>query len=179
MPEATIAEKPISGAARMRAENLEAEARAAAPVKPWQPAPLPHQKPKTAAVQAQLEEADSIRSQGQELAARADSMTTAAKLLDQRITALEVEKAELLGRITAAETRDCKAELARNRARIHQLYGKTTLTAPEINDLNISGQSLAWLPLFEKELVALAKTLKARVEKIDEELAGLTASESK
>ena len=103
-------------------------------------------------------------------------MTTAAKILDQKITALEVEKAELLGRITAAEGRDCKAELARNRARIHQLYGKTTLTGPEIYDLNIAGQSLSWLPLFEKELVVLAKTLKARVDAIDKELATIIES---
>jgi hypothetical protein len=166
---------PVSRVNPMTTSRLAAEAAAAVPVKPWTP-PLAHEKPKSPDFQARLEEAEEIRSQGQALAARADSMITAAKIRNQKITALEVEKTELLNRITAAEGRDCKAELARNEARFFDLYGKLAQTLPEIADLNTCVQSFAWLPLLEKKLLVLAKTLKARVEKIDEELASLTAS---
>jgi len=174
--ETESAPAPAARTNPMTVSRLAAQAAAEAPVKPWTPASAPPRHP---VVLAGLEKAAELRVQGEQLNAQAESITTRAKLTEQRIVAFQVERAELLGRITAAESRDCKAELARNRARIHLLYGKTTLTSAEIYDLNTAVQSLAWLPLFEKELLTLAKTLKARVEKIDEELAGLTALESK
>jgi hypothetical protein len=161
----------------MTTQRLAAAAAANAPARPWQPAPLtPPPHPRVVELTA---EADAVRAAVAAESARADSLTTAAKIVGQRIASLEREKTEMLNRIASVEGRDCKAELARNRARIHQLYGKTSLSGPEIYDLNTSTQSLSWLPLLERELLALAKALRARLAAIETELGEITKGESK
>ena len=143
------------------------------PAQLWQPTPPPPRHP---AVLAGLEKAAELRAQGEQLSADADALTMRSKLTGQRIESLQREKTELLNRITAAEGRDCKAELARNEARFFDLYGKTGHTFSEIADLNTCVQSFSWLPLLEKKLLALAKALKVRLGEIDAALAELEST---
>ena len=170
----TTATSPTTTAAQMRAADRAAEDRVNAPVVPRTPASL--RKPDHPVVAALKTNADAIRAEAEATLATADSMTLAANRTGQRIESLQREKTELLNRIIAAESRDCRAELARNRARIHELYGQTSLTAAQYVDLNTAVQSLSWLPLLEKELAILAKMLKARLGEIEKSLAELEST---
>ena len=173
-----IAEKPtttttVSGAAGMQIANREAEARAALPVTPRQAAPLkPAPHPRQAALMA---EADAIRQEASQAATRADNLTVQARVTGQRIGNLETERTGILQRLANIGENDLKSKLAANRARIHQLYGKPTLTGVETNDLNLAVASLAWFPLLEKEVVVIKKDLQTRLEKVEAQLAELTA----
>jgi len=81
MPETTTA--PVQRTHPIVLENRAAEARAAEPFKPWQPAPL--RPPPHPAVVALREKADAVRTDAETDLARADSMTTAANVVGQRI----------------------------------------------------------------------------------------------
>lgn len=161
---------PVSQVNPMTTSRLAAEARAAAP--PWTP-PLPQQKPKPPAVVAKLENAAAIRSQGQELTAQADSLTTAAGIVGQRISALETERTAIQLRLATIEETDLKAQREKARASIHDLFGKPSLTYTERQGLNEAALCLAWSPLLEKEVPAIKKNLQSRLEKIGAELAEL------
>lgn len=170
----TIAEKPVSGAARMRAENLEAEARAAVPVKPWTPT-LPQQKPKPPAVQARLEEAAGMRAEGQELTAKADSLAVAANLLNQRLSALDIERTAILQRLTNIESRNFASEKAQAQDTFNRFYGVHALEHHQLTALNSAIIFLDTVAVTERLAPPLAKKLKIRVSEIDEEVANLTA----
>ena len=171
MPEATIAEKPISGAARMRLQNEEADARAAAP--PWTPT-VPQQKPRPAAVEARLAEAAAMHAEGQALDAKAASLATQANLLNQKLSGLETERSKIGERLAVIERRNIAAEKAQATDTFMRLYGTPALPHNESMTLNNAVIFLATVGEVERLAPVLVKKLKGRVAEIDAEIAKLT-----
>jgi hypothetical protein len=163
---------PVSRVNPLTLQRQAAEAAAAAP--PWTPT-LPQQKPKPPAVQARLEEAANIRSHGLQLASQADSMTTAAKILEQKLSSLNNERAELLSRIGIIESRNFAAEKAQAQDTFNRFYGVFALETHQLTALNAAIIFLDTVAVTERLAPPLAKKLKLRVSDIDEEIANLTA----
>ena len=156
----------------MTTQRLEAEARAAAPVKPWTPAPL--RPPPHPTVAALREEAETVRVEGEKIKARAASMSIEAGRIGQRISSLETERTALQQRL-ANLPGDLKALRESARADVHRLYGVHNLDANQQITLNGACLALVWSKEVEKELPIIRKDLQARLEETEKELASLTA----
>ena len=165
---------PTSGASLMRAADRAAEDRVNTPVKPWTPAPLrPPPHPTVAALKA---EAEAVRENAAATAARADSMTQAANAVAQRIDSLERDRTDIRQWLTGIEETDLKALRESARADVHRLYGRPRLDHNQQTTLNGACAALSWTKEVEKELPAMKRDLQTQLEKIEMELASLTAT---
>jgi len=146
---------------------------------PESPALPPLERPRPARlpeVQRRLEIAAGLRAEGEELIARSSNETTGAKILEQKISTLEVERIAIQQRLGTIEAQDFKARLERCRATVRQLYGITNLSPAQIVSLNEAGHGLAWIPELAKEIPSILKTLKTRLSEIDKEIEALESS---
>jgi len=126
-------------------------------------------------VQRRLEVAAGLRREGENLIAQSSTATTAANILEQRISGLTSERTAIQQRLANIEGNDVKARLEQCRATVRDLYGITNLGSGQIVSLNEATIALAWLPELAKEIPAIVKNLKGRLAEIDAEIKSLEA----
>jgi predicted nucleic acid-binding Zn-ribbon protein len=137
--------------------------------------PAPLRKPDHPAVVALKAEADAVRQEAEQAAARADSMTVAAKITGQKISALERERTALQQRLANIAARNLQAQLESAKRDVSRLYAAENLDAVQNQTLNEATLALLWIPELRKLVPGIQKDLEARLEKIETELASLTS----